>query len=208
MLEEHIVPFLQFLEERRYSRMSRQVCRAVTQEFTIYLEGRVQSPEEISTDHLRGYLGIRAKLFPHFWRRPMLPDYQERLAAGLTTFLRYLAARGIRTGIPFFEKQDLRAVPGYEELLAEYERFLRDHRGLQPETIATYLDHAARLCRWMVECRTRSWDDLSRRSSTITSAPRPKPWDTSASGMLKARSARSSDSSASLGSAPKIWTST
>jgi len=161
MLEEHLPPFYKFLEERRYSRMCRQIARTVTQEFMIYVEGRVQRPEEISIDHLRGYLGIRAKLFPLFWRRPMLPDYQERLTAGLTTFLRYLAERGIRTGIPFFEKQDLRAVPGYEELLAEYERFLRDHRGLQPETIATYLDHAARLCRWMVECRTRSWDDLS-----------------------------------------------
>ncbi len=161
MLEEHIAPFLKFLEERRYSIMSRQVCRAVTQEFTIFIEGRVQRPEDISTDHLRGYLGIRAKLFPHFWKRPMLPDYQARLAAGLTLFLRYLGEKGIRTGIPFFEKQDLRAVPGYEDLLTEFEGFLRDHRGLKPRTIEAYLDHAARLCRWMVECRTPSWEDLT-----------------------------------------------
>ncbi len=161
MLEDHIVPFLKFLEERRYSIMSRQVCRVVTHEFTIYLEGRVQRPQEISLDHLRGYLGIRAKLFPQFLKRPMLPDYQERLASGLTLFLRYLAERGIRTGIPFFEKQDLRAVPGYEEILTEYEKFLQDHRGLQPRTIENYLDHAARLCRWMVDGRRPSWDDLS-----------------------------------------------
>ncbi len=161
MLEEHIPAFLKFLEERRYSIVSRQICRAVAQEFTIYVEGRVQCPEEISTDHLRGYLGIRAKIFPHFWKRPMLPDYQARLAAGLTLFLRYLAEQGIRTGIPFPQKQDLRAVPGYEELLTEYEGFLRDHRGLQPRTIEAYIDHVARLCRWMVESRTQSWEDLS-----------------------------------------------
>jgi site-specific recombinase XerD len=161
MLEEHLVPFLEWLKERRYSAMSRRLCRAASHEFTIYLEGRVQRPEEISIEHLRGYLGIRAKLFPNFWKRPMLPDYQARLAAGLTLFLRYLAQRGIRTGIPIPEKQDLRAVPGYEELLTEYERFLRDHRGLQPRTIETYLDHVARLCRWMHRLQSGSWDDLT-----------------------------------------------
>jgi site-specific recombinase XerD len=161
MFEEHIVPFLERLRERYYARMTIRICRAVTQEFLIFLEGRVTRPEEISIDHLKAYLGVRARLFPHQWRRPMLPDYQERLADALNLFLRYLAEQGVRTGIPMRERQDLRAVPGYETLLADYQRFLRDHRGLQPGTIDTYLDHAARLCRAMVKSRTKRWEDLT-----------------------------------------------
>ena len=161
MLEEYIAPFLELLRERRYAPMTIRLCRAVTREFSIFLEGRVTRPEEISTDHVKAYLGVRARLFPHQWRRPMLPDYQERLAHALIPFLRYLAERGVRTAIPLRENQDLCAVPGYETLLAEYQQFLRDHRGLQPRTIDTYLDHAARLCRAMIESRTKQWEDLT-----------------------------------------------
>jgi site-specific recombinase XerD len=163
MLEEHIAPFVELLKEQRYARMTISICRAVASEFAIYLEGRVARPEEITLDHLRAYLGVRGKLFPCIWRRPILVDYQERLAEGLKRFLKYLATKGIRTAIPFFEKQDLRAAPGFEALLTSYEHFLKEQRGLHSSTIYTYLDHAARLCQKMAKSEIRRWEDLTAR---------------------------------------------
>lgn len=164
MLEEHIPSFLDFLREQRYARVSIQICRIAAGEFCLYVGDRVSHPEEISLRHREGYLDLRARIFPHLWRRPMPPQYRERLTGALTLFLRYLDRQGLRTGIPISKPQDLRAVPGYESTLGAFECFLREHRGLSPRTIETYVDHASRLCRYMVKSDTASWDDLSAQA--------------------------------------------
>lgn len=163
MLEEHISPFLEFLKQQHYARMSIQLCRVATTEFVIYLGGRVARPEDITVDHLRGYLGIRADIFPHFWKRPMLPDYQERLASALTLFLRYLESYGILTQIALPKPKDLSAVPGYEDTLSSYHHFLIHDRGLSPGTVKTYLDHAARLCQKLVHLDRPPWETVSAK---------------------------------------------
>lgn len=163
VLEEHIAPFLEFLKQQCYATVTIQQCRVAVTEFSIYLGGRVADPEEITLDHLCGYLGIRAKIFPQLWRRPMLPNYQERLAAALRLFLRFLANQGIRTQIPLREPKNLYAVPGHERTLRDYEHFLVDDRGLAKGTITAYLDHAAKVCRKFMESKSSRWDELSHK---------------------------------------------
>ena len=71
MFEQHIPPFLQLLRERRYASMTVQVSSLAAREFVIYLADRVTRPEDVTSRHLQGYLDIRARLFPHFWKRAM-----------------------------------------------------------------------------------------------------------------------------------------
>lgn len=161
MLEQHIEPFLESLKQRRYARMTIRICQVVATEFVIYLYGRVGSAKRIGMRHLRSYLAIRGRMFAQIWGRPIKQDYRERLANALKLFLRYLKTQGIQTGIALREPKDFRAVPGHQETLAEYEKYLVEHKGLSASTVGTYLDHASRLCRWMIESRTPSWDQLA-----------------------------------------------
>lgn len=161
MLEEHIVPFLALLRERRYDVGTINTCRKVACEFVIFLEGRVARPEEISPEHWRGYLRIRSKFSPQLWRRHLAPGFEKWFRNGLNLFLRYLATQGIHTKIPLGQKKDLRAVPGYEDLLSRYEKFLVEHRGLQRSTVYRYVDDASRLCRTMIEAKIQDWDALT-----------------------------------------------
>lgn len=161
MLEEHIVPFLAFLRERRYGVGAINICRKAACEFVIFLEGRVARPEEISLEHWAGYLRIRGKFPSQLWRRHLAPGFERRFRKGLNLFLRYLLTKGVHTKIPLRQKKDLSAVPGYEELLGRYEKFLVEHRGLQRPTVYTYVDHASRLCRTMIDSKTEDWDALT-----------------------------------------------
>jgi len=161
MLEEHLLPFLALLRERRYGIATIRTCRKVVCEFLVFLEGRIGRPEEITLDHWLGYFGIRSRLSSHLRERTLAPGYEKQCRNDLNLFLRYLVTKGIQTKIPLRQKKDLRAVPGYEDLLTRYERFLREHRGLKFKTINRLVDDANRLCRKMVETKVESWDALT-----------------------------------------------
>lgn len=164
MLEEHIPPFLKHLKELRYACISIQMSKVATTQFVIYLEGRVRDPQHITRGHLKGYLTILGKVFAHFRERPMPAGYEKRLQGALHLFIQYLHDQGLRTQIVLPHKQDFRAVPGHEQTLTAYETFLKDQRGLAPCTVETYLDHAARLCAWMVKSHAGDWNHVSPKA--------------------------------------------
>lgn len=161
MLEEHIPGFLTLLNERRYARTTIVRYRAVACEFAIYLDGRVATPEEITSAHIQAYAEMRSRISQELWKRPLVPNYPKGVVVFLAPFLHYLRSLGIRLGIPIRETQDLRAVKGHEETLVAFERFLRDDRGLTLGTVRNYLDPASRLCRSMGEAHVESWDELT-----------------------------------------------
>ncbi len=161
MLEEHIPGFLTFLKDRRYACSTIVRYRAVACELAIYLDGRVASPEEITSEHVQAYAEVRSRISQELWKRPLVPSYPKGVVFFLAPFLDYLRSQGIRLGIPIRETHDPRAVTGHEQTLAAYERFLRDDRGLSLGTVRNYVEPASRLCQSMVETHTEAWDDLT-----------------------------------------------
>jgi integrase/recombinase XerD len=161
MLENHVAAFVDFIRAERYAAPTIHKARMVASEWAIYLKGRVDRPEEITSDHFNAYLDIRSKIFAELWKRPFDPRYRTYFEYVLKLFLRYLAKVGIQTAIPLPGNQDSRFVAGYESLLDAYERFLVDHRGLRPTTVRYYLDRAAGFCRTLVERGSPAWDDLT-----------------------------------------------
>jgi integrase len=158
MLEEHLAPFVDHLRREQYS--AQTVLRALrsARRFLAELPARVRRPEDLRPGHARAFLVRVAQRYRRRHGRALVGPYREILRAALHLFLRYLAARGAAPPLAPPRRQDPCAVPGYEDLLAEYARFLQDHRGLAPGTIDGYLDYAAGLCR--ARGPVGPWDDL------------------------------------------------
>ncbi len=160
MLEEHLPAFLEHLRDSRYGAGTIAHAGRVARPFLAYAGTRVRRPEEIGPGLAASYLRLRARLFRARRRRPMGAGRRAQLHMALAQLLRYLALCGLCPRAVRPRRRDPCAVPGHEQLLAEYAQFLRVHRGLAPGTIEGYLDTAARLCR---ACGpgAGSWDGLS-----------------------------------------------
>jgi len=74
MFEEHLDPFLRWLEAERHCPRTVSMCRIVVSQFIIFLSGRVRRPEEIDLKQVGDYLAALSQLFPHFRKRPILPE--------------------------------------------------------------------------------------------------------------------------------------
>jgi len=161
MLEEHLDPFADALREQRYCTHYVAVSRSVARDFLDYLTRRVFTPADLEVGHARAYLVRRQRRFDAVNGHPMHPVYVRILRAALHRFLRYLAATGACPDLCVPRGSDLRAVPGHEALLTEYEQYLIVRRGLADVSVREYLDQASRLCRARGPTADPDWDKLS-----------------------------------------------
>lgn len=147
MLAEQVAPFLCWLRERGYARSSIDRYRAAARGFATYVDRRALRREQVTPQALAAYARRLARGFRQSWGRPMPSVYRERRIGGVRPFLRYLTGQGVVTHFPFRQRRDPCAVPGYEALIADYARFLREHRGLRPSSIEVHLQHLGDFCR-------------------------------------------------------------
>jgi len=161
MLEHHLAAYFESLRAERYGEEATYHHRQVLREFLVYLDERVPTPEEIAPEHWKKYLDARDRLLQALRGQPMSALYRKRYDRVLANFLRFLAERGLRTRIAVPERKDIRDVPGHRELLADYEKFIAEHRGLKPSSVRYYLNQAARFCVAMAEGRLPGWKELT-----------------------------------------------
>ncbi len=147
MLVEQVAPFLRWLRERGYARPSIDRYRAAARGFAAYVDRRALRQELVTPQALAAYARRLARGFRLSRGRPMSSEYREQRLEAVRPFLRYLTAQGVVTHFPFPQRQDPCAVPGYEGLIADYGRFLREHRGLRPSSIDVHLLHLGGFCR-------------------------------------------------------------
>ena len=161
MLEEFLPAFLDHLRELRYCTQTVARARIVSRRFLAYVGGRIRRPEELGPEHAAAWLRLLERRFHARHGRPMGAGRRASLTMSLGRLLRYLASRGLCPRAVRRRRRDPCAVPGHERLLAEYELFLRVHRGLARGTREAYLDQAARLCRACGPEASAGWDALS-----------------------------------------------
>lgn len=161
MLEEHLPLFTDALRAQRYCAGTAAISLRVARHFLDYVTRRAFTPADIEVGYARGYLARRLRQFEALHGHPMHPVYFGILRAALHRFVRYLAATGACPALHFSRQRDLRAVPGHEALLTEYEQYLVLQRGLAQATVLEYLDQASRLCRARGPAAGPDWDTLS-----------------------------------------------
>lgn len=161
MLEAELAAFMQDLRERRFGESVRARHRQLLRQFFVYLDGRVGRPDDISDEHWKRFLEAGNRFTLALYGRPMGAPYLRMQNETLRFFLRFLADRGVHTKITLPPKKEPRDAPGYEELLAEYERFLLEHRGLRPSSVKRNLYEAVRFCVAMIEARIPTWNELT-----------------------------------------------
>lgn len=164
MLEEHLVPFVRWLQENLYARDTIQTAQVVARELLIFLAGSLTPASRVTRDDADRYLKLRAGFYEATWHRSMKAGYHQQLSNALNLFVRFLAGRGVATYLaPELVPKDPPALSRYRRLVASYETFLLKHRGLKPHTVNGNIGHVASFCRAMAEAKLRSWNDLSPR---------------------------------------------
>lgn len=161
MLEAQLAAFLQALRERRYGPSVTKRHTQALREFLIYLDGRVGRPEDISDEQWSGFLDARNRITRAIYGRAMSAPYWRQHQETLQLFLRFLADRGVRTQITLPAKKNIRDVPGYEDVVADYERSLLQHRGLRPESVKRNVREAVLFCLSLIENRVPALSQLT-----------------------------------------------
>lgn len=173
MFDPPLAGFVSWLAQRPYAPRTRGKYARVVGDFLRFLADSCDALEAMRPDHAREYLDARARTHPPSGPPTDRPPVQNDATKALRRFADFLAERGVHVPIPRYRPirgprsgslrpaRDLCAVPGFAPLLADYARFLRDHRGFAESTVHSYLDYVGRLCRALGAAGTTAWDAVA-----------------------------------------------